>query len=174
MLAYIAVAYIQGSLGSAGLLRSFRSWLWQPVSQDAYKCVSAQPYSETQSMLLTLETLVAFPDDGDSGPQCQIRTLRPQLSGGRCYQSHAQPFERSRKNFSLCNMSVHCHYILHKRLNIQQQPLLVSSAILPLVLRLTRWMCWLQADFHAAVQPPTGFGPALSPDAANWRSQQNL
>ena len=34
---YMIVAYVQGSLGSAGLLRGLRSWLWQPVSQNAYK-----------------------------------------------------------------------------------------------------------------------------------------
>ena len=37
VLAYIVVAYIQGSLGSAGMLRSIRAWCWEPVSQDAYK-----------------------------------------------------------------------------------------------------------------------------------------
>ena len=37
VLAYVLVAYVQGSLGSAGLLKGARTWLWTPVSQDAYK-----------------------------------------------------------------------------------------------------------------------------------------
>ena len=40
VLAYILVAYVQGSLGSAGMLRSLRSWCWEPVAQDAYKYYS--------------------------------------------------------------------------------------------------------------------------------------
>lgn len=50
VLAYIVVAYVQGSLGSAGMLRSIRAWLWEPVSQDAYK-YTANPHSHVWTQI---------------------------------------------------------------------------------------------------------------------------